>query len=98
MSNKIIVQAISSLIALGFTSVDANAVTEPPMTNDSTMPMMNDIQGMEKCYGIAKLGQNDCATLKHHCAGEAKINGSKEEWLLVPTGLCNKIVNGHLKK
>ena len=48
----------------------------------------------EKCYGIAKAGQNDCATGSHGCAGEAKLPGAKNEWLSVPTGLCNKIVGG----
>ena len=24
--------------------------------------------GTEKCYGIAKAGQNDCGTAKHGCA------------------------------
>ena len=26
--------------------------------------------GTEKCYGIAKAGQNDCGTAKHACAGQ----------------------------
>jgi uncharacterized membrane protein len=54
---------------------------------------------MEKCYGIVKAGKNDCADSKqmHSCAGEAKANGSKTEWILLPKGTCEKIVNGSLK-
>lgn len=48
----------------------------------------------EKCYGIAKAGQNDCSTSAHTCSGEAKVDGDKSEWLYVPNGLCNKIVGG----
>lgn len=90
---NIIIQAITSLLALGIEN--AHAINQSPTT--SVMPMMNDIKGMEKCYGIAKAGQNDCATLKHHCAGEASNNSNQDEWLLVPTGLCTKIVGGNLK-
>lgn len=51
---------------------------------------------MEKCLGVVKAGKNDCADLKntHSCAGEAKVNGSKEEWILLPKGVCERLVNG----
>lgn len=54
---------------------------------------------MEKCYGVVKAGQNDCADSKqvHSCAGEAKVDGSKTEWVLLPKGTCERIVNGSLK-
>ncbi len=53
---------------------------------------------MEKCYGVVKAGKNDCATKKgtHSCAGSAKVDGSKDEWVLLPKGACEKIVNGSL--
>ena len=50
--------------------------------------------GMEKCAGIVKAGMNDCGTSKHACAGQAKKDGDKEEWLYVPKGSCDKIVGG----
>jgi uncharacterized membrane protein len=51
---------------------------------------------MEKCFGVVKAGKNDCADLKntHSCAGEAKVNGNKEEWILLPKGVCERLVNG----
>lgn len=54
---------------------------------------------MEKCYGVVKAGQNDCADAKqvHSCAGESKANGGKGEWILLPSGTCEKLVNGSLK-
>jgi len=54
-------------------------------------------EGFEKCTGIAKAGQNDCAANGHSCAGKAKKDGDPKEWLYVPTGTCNKIVGGIVK-
>lgn len=44
----------------------------------------------EKCYGVAKTGQNDCATAAHSCAGQAKADNVPDEWKLVPKGSCEK--------
>jgi len=54
-------------------------------------------EGFEKCAGIAKAGQNDCAAKGHSCAGKAKKDGEPKEWLYVPTGTCDKIVGGSVK-
>ena len=44
----------------------------------------------EKCYGIAKAGQNDCANLSgsHSCAGQAKVDADPGEWKYVAKGTC----------
>ena len=44
----------------------------------------------EKCYGIAKAGQNDCANLSgsHSCAGQSKVDMGKDEWKYVAKGTC----------
>ncbi|MCV2360215.1 DUF2282 domain-containing protein [Paucibacter sp. TC2R-5] len=44
----------------------------------------------EKCFGVAKAGQNDCANLAgtHSCAGQSKLDGDAGEWKLVPKGEC----------
>ena len=44
----------------------------------------------EKCYGIAKAGQNDCASLSgsHSCAGQAKADNAPDEWKYVAKGSC----------
>jgi uncharacterized membrane protein len=46
----------------------------------------------EKCYGIAKAGQNDCATAdgSHSCAGQAKVDKAANEWKYVAKGTCEK--------
>lgn len=47
-------------------------------------------KGKEKCYGIAKAGQNDCANLSgtHSCAGQAKADNAPDEWKYVAKGTC----------
>jgi len=47
-------------------------------------------KGKEKCYGIAKAGQNDCANLSgsHSCAGQSKADMSPDEWKHVAKGTC----------
>ena len=45
----------------------------------------------EKCYGIAKAGQNDCGTATHTCAGKAKKDNGPDEWKYVPKGTCEKM-------
>ena len=45
----------------------------------------------EKCYGIAKTGQNDCGTAKHTCAGKARKDGAPDDWKYVPKGTCEQM-------
>jgi uncharacterized membrane protein len=47
----------------------------------------------EKCYGIAKAGQNDCANLSgtHSCAGQAKTDNAPDEWKYVAKGTCKQM-------
>lgn len=53
-------------------------------------PAMAQSSGKEKCYGIAKAGQNDCANLAgtHSCAGQNKVDMDPGEWRYVATGTC----------
>ncbi len=49
-------------------------------------------KGTEKCYGVAKAGQNDCASANgsHSCAGQAKADKDMNEWKKVAKGTCEK--------
>lgn len=55
-------------------------------------PVANAAGDKEKCYGIAKAGQNDCADANgvHSCAGQSKVDKSAWEWKYVATGTCEK--------
>ena len=71
--------AVASLIAIGF----AASVAAQPVAQK---------EGTEKCYGIAKAGQNDCGTAKHACAAQgAKVDNDPMEWKYVPKGTCEKM-------
>jgi uncharacterized membrane protein len=47
----------------------------------------------EKCFGVAKAGQNDCANLSgsHSCAGQSKTDKGADEWKYVPKGTCKEL-------
>ncbi len=49
----------------------------------------------EKCFGIAKAGENGCASASnaamHSCAGHSTTDYSGQDWKLVPAGTCEKM-------
>ncbi len=51
---------------------------------------------MEKCYGVAQAGQNDCkAGAGTTCAGSAKKDYDGMHWKNVPAGTCTSIKTPH---
>jgi len=56
-----------------------------------------DMNGKEKCYGIAKAGQNDCAAgAGTTCAGTSTKDYQANAWKAVPAGTCVTMeVDGH---
>jgi len=83
--NKVIVSAISAVLAMCSGSAAFAADKATPAAEQT-----------EKCFGISKAGVNDCATGANSCAGSAVKDGQKDAFLLLPTGLCSKIVGGSL--
>ncbi len=73
--------AIAGVLALGFAAATVAAPTGP-VAPDSTK---------DKCYGIAKAGQADCATAKHACAGQSKVDNDPMDWKYVAKGTCEKV-------
>ena len=51
---------------------------------------------MEKCYGVAKAGKNDCQTATSSCAGTSKTDRQADAFIAVPSGTCGKIAGGSL--
>lgn len=82
MKKRTIIASIIALINSGVTlSAIAHNPTPPP--------------GMEKCYGIAKAGQNQCGgKTGHTCATLSKVDGDPNSWIFLPQGTCDKIVGG----
>jgi uncharacterized membrane protein len=47
---------------------------------------------MEKCYGVALAGKNDCkAGAGTSCAGTSKMDYQGNAWKLVPKGTCTSM-------
>lgn len=51
---------------------------------------------MEKCFGVAKAGRNDCATANSSCAGTATKDRQADAYIAIPKGTCSKIAGGTL--
>lgn len=79
MNHQTTIQAaLAGILALGVATAFAGPVTPKA--------------GQEKCYGVAKAGQNDCGTAKHACAGEgAKADNDPTEWKYVAKGSCESV-------
>jgi uncharacterized membrane protein len=75
---------------LALSSAFASALALGLISTASAQDMSKDTKGKEKCYGIAKAGQNDCANLSgsHSCAGQAKVDNDPGEWKYVGKGSC----------
>lgn len=52
---------------------------------------------MEKCYGVAQAGKNDCQTATSSCAGTSSVDRQVDAFIAVPKGTCGKIAGGNLK-
>tara|TARA_B110000503_G_scaffold15284_1_gene21298 strand:+ start:3810 stop:4070 length:261 start_codon:yes stop_codon:yes gene_type:complete len=50
----------------------------------------------EKCYGVAKAGQNDCKTNTSSCVGTSTEDGQTDAFTVVPGGLCERLSGGSL--
>jgi len=55
--------------------------------------LAQDKKDMEKCWGIAKAGQNDCGSNKtaHSCAGHSTKDNDLNDFKAVKTGTCEKM-------
>ena len=75
-------------------SAIATAMTMAVMI--STVAVADEAE-MEKCYGVAKAGKNDCkAGAGTSCAGTSTEDGQGNAWMYVPNGTCEKLVGGSL--
>ena len=73
----LLTSAVTAMLALGIT-----ATTSTAYASDE-----------EKCWGVAKAGQNACNSnkSKHSCAGHSKIDNDPNDFIPLPKGSCEKI-------
>jgi uncharacterized membrane protein len=61
-----------------------------------TSQPMGEKVAVEKCYGVALAGQNDCkAGAGTTCAGTSKMDYQANAWKNVPAGTCATIKTPH---
>ncbi len=85
MSKKdlIIKSAISAFLAISTTQVFSADINTTPTS--------------EKCYGVARAGMNDCNTATSSCSSSSTKDGQGDAFILLPKGVCERIVGGNLK-
>ena len=77
MDQKTVIRsALMGLVALGVAGATAAQAQSQPK---------------EKCYGVSKAGQNECAAGKHSCAGSSRVDNDPTAWKLVAKGTCEKM-------
>jgi len=83
-------------LALGAAgTVHAQMKGDKPMTKEQKMTMERMVKNnLEKCYGVAARGRNDCAEGQHSCVGQATRDRDPQSFLLVPKGDCQKLAGG----
>lgn len=70
-------------------SCGSNASQEP---SPSGSDQGTKVAAMEKCYGVALAGKNDCAAGPGtSCAGTSTVDYQGNSWKNVPAGDCEKI-------
>ena len=80
-TTMLVASALATAISLSATLAQAGPAATPDYEN-------------EKCFGVAKAGQNDCQTATSSCAGTSKRDAQADAWIYVPAGTCAKIVGG----
>jgi uncharacterized membrane protein len=80
--------AALSTLAIGMLAGGvALAQQTPPKPMADAKPV-----AMEKCYGVALAGKNDCAAgAGTTCAGTSKVDYAPNQWKNVPAGTCTSI-------
>ena len=94
---------LSAAIGLAMGMQGASARAAAPQDDPAMQQMMKFIRNkmkkehLEMCYGINAVAKNDCGTAAHSCHGQATVARDPESFVLVPTGVCNKIAGGIVK-
>ncbi|MDD5323602.1 MAG: DUF2282 domain-containing protein [Methylococcales bacterium] len=82
--NTVVTTALASIIALGALGVQSEAFA-------------GEKKDVEKCYGVATAGKNDCKTLSNACAGHSLSDGQKDAFIALPKGTCERLAGGSLE-
>ena len=81
MDKRLLLQtALASILTAGMLSAAHAGPVKPDSSKD-------------KCFGVAKAGQNDCASASgaHSCAGQAAKDNDLGDWKYVTKGTCESM-------
>jgi uncharacterized membrane protein len=85
-------------LAFGGSAALAQMQGDKPMTKEQKMTMDRMMKNnLEKCYGVAARGKNDCAEGQHSCIGQSTHDRDKASFVALPKGDCAKIAGGRSK-
>lgn len=87
MCIKLVIPTFSTLLTL--------LASHPASAETNSTPTTLE---QEKCYGIVKAGSNDCNTATTSCAGSSTKDNQADAFILLPKGICERIVGGKTNK
>jgi uncharacterized membrane protein len=87
ISRNITGVALAGAFATALATLAAQAASTGPADTEAMMAK----GGVEKCFGVAKAGENDCAEGAHSCAGMSTADYDPASFKLVPTGTCTSM-------
>jgi uncharacterized membrane protein len=92
MTRHFVTLALASSLAAAIGA--GSAFAQDSMSSDA----MASSGDMEKCYGVALAGENDCAAGPGTtCAGTSTVDYQGNAWTLVPAGSCETMTVGEGK-
>ncbi len=91
MNKRKFMHAASTILAMG-------VLTVSPLSRAAGHGEMK--TGMEKCFGAASAGQNDCAGISglHSCKGASTTSYNPGDFKVIPTGTCEKMGGLNMKQ
>lgn len=79
VQQRLIQSAVAGILALGIAAASTTVAAAD--------------EAKEKCFGVAKAGQNDCGSnkSKHSCAGQSKTDNDPSDFKYVAKGTCTQM-------
>lgn len=96
MTRTLATTTLAAAVGLALSAAaQAQQMGDKPMTKEQKMTMERMVKhNLEKCYGVAARGKNDCAEGAHSCVGQATRDRDPQSFVLVPKGDCQKLAGG----
>lgn len=92
-TTAILAAAVALALAPGKPATAASPEMEKMMAESAEAIKAGKI---EKCYGVAKAGGNDCQTATASCAGSSTKDADKAAFIAVPKGTCERLAGASL--